>query len=62
MRFSHSLVKVTKESPCLRDLLYLHELGELPVEIPLVLADHKELKELIAEDGILIVGDRTFIF
>ena len=31
-----ALVMVTKESHCLRDLLYLLELGELPIEIPLV--------------------------
>ena len=62
MRFSHSLVKITKESHCLRDLLYLHQLVDLPVEIPLVLANHKELRELFAEDGIFIAGDKTVIF
>ena len=62
MRSSHSLVKITKESHCLRDLLYLHEMGEPPVEIPLVLANHKELRELFAEDGIFIAGDKTVIF
>ena len=62
MRSSHSLVKITKESHCLRDLLYLHEMGEPPVEIPLVLANQKELRELFAEDGIIIAGDKTFIF
>ena len=62
MRFSHSLVKIKKESHCLRDLLYLHELGVLPVEIPLVLANIKELRELFAEDRIIIAGDETVIF
>ena len=32
-----ALVLVTKESHCLRDLLYLLELNELPIEIPLVI-------------------------
>ena len=31
-----ALILVTKESHCLRDLLYLRDLGELPVDIPLV--------------------------
>jgi formyltetrahydrofolate deformylase len=30
------LLMVTKESHCLRDLLYLYELGELKVTIPLI--------------------------
>jgi len=41
-----ALVMVTKESHCLRDLLYLLELGELPIEIPLVVGNHDELKSL----------------
>ena len=39
-----ALVLVTKESHCLRDLLYLQELGELPVEIPIVLSNHENLR------------------
>ena len=41
-----ALVLVTKESHCLRDLLYLQELGELPIEIPAVISNHSELKSL----------------
>ena len=33
------LILVTKESHCLRDLLYLRELDELPVEIPMVVSN-----------------------
>ena len=33
-----ALILVTKESHCLRDLLYLQELGELPIEIPAVIS------------------------
>ncbi len=47
-----ALVLVTKESHCLRDLLYLQELGELPIEIPLVLSNHEELRSLVEAHGI----------
>ena len=47
-----ALVLVTTESHCLRDLLYLHELGELPIEIPLVLSNHEDLKNLVESHGI----------
>jgi formyltetrahydrofolate deformylase len=47
-----ALVIVTKESHCLRDLLYLLELGELPIEIPLVVGNHDELKSLVESHGI----------
>lgn len=47
-----ALVLVTKESHCLRDLLYLHELGELPIEIPLVLSNREELMGLVESHGI----------
>ena len=42
-----ALVLVTKESHCLRDLLYLLELGELPIEIPVVVSNHEELRALV---------------
>jgi formyltetrahydrofolate deformylase len=42
-----ALVMVTKESHCLRDLLYLLELNELPIEIPLVVSNREDLKELV---------------
>ena len=31
-----AVILITKESHCLRDLLYLQELGELPVELSLI--------------------------
>ncbi|CAB4550697.1 MAG: formyltetrahydrofolate deformylase [Actinobacteria bacterium] len=46
------LILVTKESHCLRDLLYLRELDELPVEIPMVISNREELKELVESHGI----------
>ena len=51
-RRARALVLVTKESHCLRDLLYLRELGELPVEIPLVISNHEELRTLVESHGI----------
>lgn len=47
-----ALILVTKESHCLRDLLYLRELGELPVEIPLVISNHEDLRSLVESHGI----------
>jgi formyltetrahydrofolate deformylase len=47
-----ALVMVTKESHCLRDLFYLLELGELPIQIPLVVGNHEELKSLVESHGI----------
>ena len=46
------LILVTKESHCLRDLLYLRELDELPVEIPMVASNREDLKELVESHGI----------
>lgn len=47
-----ALVLVTKESHCLRDLLYLLELDELPVEIPMVISNREDLKGLVESHGI----------
>jgi formyltetrahydrofolate deformylase len=46
------LILVTKESHCLRDLLYLRELDELPVEIPMVVSNREDLKELVESHGV----------
>lgn len=47
-----ALVLVTKESHCLRDLIYLLELGELPIEIPLVISNREDLKQLVKSHNI----------
>jgi formyltetrahydrofolate deformylase len=47
-----TLVMVTKESHCLRDLLYLEELGELNIEIPLVISNREDLRTLVESHGI----------
>ena len=57
-----ALVMVTKESHCLRDLLYLNELGELKVEIPLVISNHEDLRQLVESHGVkfmYIPGDKA---
>lgn len=46
------LVLVSKESHCLRDLLYLKELGELPIQIPLVISNHPDLAKLVESNGL----------
>ena len=47
-----ALILVTKESHCLRDLIYLLELGELPIEIPLVVSNREDLKQLVESHGV----------
>ncbi|KGA17370.1 hypothetical protein GM50_11885 [freshwater metagenome] len=57
-----ALVMVTKESHCLRDLLYLNELGELKVEIPLVISNHEDLRQLVESHGVkfrYLPGDKA---
>jgi len=57
-----ALVMVTKESHCLRDLLYLNELGELKVEIPLVISNHEDLRQLVESHGVkfmFLPGDKS---
>ncbi len=57
-----ALVMVTKESHCLRDLLYLNELGELKVDIPLVISNHEDLRQLVESHGVQFMylpGDKN---
>ena len=51
-----ALVLVTKESHCLRDLLYLQELGELPIEIPAVISNHDELRNITESHSIKYIN------
>ena len=50
-----ALVMVTKESHCLRDLLYLEELGELNIQIPLVISNREDLRTLVESHGIKLL-------
>ena len=47
-----ALILVTTESHCLRDLLYLKELDELPIQIPAVISNHQALRTLVESHGI----------
>lgn len=42
-----ALLLVTKASHCLRDLLYLRDLGEMPAEFPAVIGNHEDLRTLV---------------
>ena len=42
-----ALLLVTKASHCLRDLLYLKDLGEMPAEFPVVIGNHVDLRPLV---------------
>ena len=53
------LVLVTTESHCLRDLLYLQDLGELPIEIPVVVSNHGDLKTLVESHGIKFIDQSS---
>ena len=47
-----ALVLVTKEDHCLRELLYLHDLNELPIEIPIVMSNHEVLRGISEGHGV----------
>jgi formyltetrahydrofolate deformylase len=46
------LLMVSKHEHCLLDLLYRHDEGELPIDIPLVVSNHWDCQELVARYGI----------
>lgn len=47
-----ALILVTKASHCIRDLLYLRDLGEMPVEFPVVVGNHNQLRALVESHSI----------
>ena len=49
------LVLVSRIDHCLVDLLYRWERGELPVDIPVVVSNHPDLRELVERHGIEFV-------
>ena len=50
-----ALILVTKASHCLRDLLYLRDLDEMPADFPVVIGNHNYLKPLVESHGIPFV-------
>ena len=47
-----AIIMVTTESHCLRELLFLREIGEMPVEIVGVFSNHNHLRELVESAGL----------
>jgi formyltetrahydrofolate deformylase len=50
-----ALVMVSKHDHCLVDLLYRYEIGELPVDIPLVVSNHPDAQPIAERHGIPFV-------
>ena len=50
-----ALILVTRASHCLRDLLYLRDLEEMPADFPVVIGNHEDLKPLVESHGIPFV-------
>ena len=47
-----ALIMVSKFDHCLVDLLYRHQLGELQIDIPLIVSNHPDCAEIAARAGI----------
>lgn len=50
-----AIILVTTESHCLRELLFLRELNEMPIEISAVASNQVHLRELVESYGIVFV-------
>jgi formyltetrahydrofolate deformylase len=51
-RRRRALIMVSQHDHCLIDLLYRHDIGELPVEIPLVVSNHPDLRTVVERHGL----------
>jgi formyltetrahydrofolate deformylase len=49
---TRTLLMVSKLGHCLVDLLYRHRIGALPVEIPLIVSNHRDYADVAAAHGI----------
>jgi len=47
-----TLIMATTESHCLRDLLFLQELDEMPIDIAAVVSNHETLRPLVESHGL----------
>lgn len=52
---SRALIMVSKPDHCLADLLYRWEAGELPIDIPLIVSNHRDLEGMATRAGIPFV-------
>ncbi|MDD2857803.1 MAG: formyltetrahydrofolate deformylase, partial [Candidatus Nanopelagicales bacterium] len=50
-----ALIMVSRFDHCLIDLLYRHEIGELPIDIPLIVSNHTDCEHIAARHGIPFV-------
>lgn len=50
-----ALIMVSTYDHCLVDLLYRHETGELPIDIPAVVSNHEDCRALVERHGIPFV-------
>jgi formyltetrahydrofolate deformylase len=49
---TRTLILVSKLGHCLVDLLYRHRIGALPIEIPLIVSNHRDFADVAAAHGI----------
>ena len=49
---TRTLVMVSKFGHCLVDLLYRHRIGALPIEIPMIVSNHRDFADIVAAHGI----------
>jgi len=49
------LIMVSRHDHCLIDLLYRHEIGELPIDIPVIVSNHPDCEHIARRHGIAFV-------
>jgi len=49
---TRTLILVSKLGHCLVDLLYRHRIGALPIEIPVIVSNHRDFADVAAAHGI----------
>jgi formyltetrahydrofolate deformylase len=47
-RKTRALLMVSRFGHCLNDLIYRHRIGALPIEIPLIVSNHRDLEDVAA--------------
>jgi formyltetrahydrofolate deformylase len=51
-RKTRTLVMVSRFGHCLNDLIYRHRIGALPIEIPLIVSNHRDFEDVAAAANI----------
>jgi len=49
---TRTLIMVSRAGHCLVDLLYRHRIGALPIEIPLIISNHRDFADVAGAHGI----------